>query len=421
MFINTLPFGSHTIELKLDEHYPAEVINPRDVSGLDNPLDAVKDAVAHPITLLAQARFVTARTAAIAVNDKTRPVPNDILLLPLLAWLESIGLKAEAIQLIIATGTHVPMTADEFPRVLPEEILHKYPVISHDCDDEANLSYLGDTSRGTPVWVNRKYYESDIKIVVGNIEPHHFMGFSGGVKSASIGVAGRLTINRNHAMLVDPMAEVGEYDRNPMRQDIEEIGRRMGVHLALNAILNNDRQIVKVLFGSPLDVMREGISLSRQISQVVVAQPYDLVIASAGGYPKDINLYQAQKAITHGSRLVRDGGVVILAAECPEGSGSASFEDFMNGIHGVEEVFARFKQRGFQVGPHKAFQIAKQAARISIILISSIPSEKVEHFMLIPAESMEAALLKAFAKLPPNPRIAILPHATTTIPQVQST
>lgn len=150
------------------------------------------------------------------------------------------------------------------------------------------------------------------------------------------------------------------------------------------------------------------------------ARRYDLVIASVGGAPKDINFYQSQKALTHASLFTRDGGVIILAAECPEGSGSQSYEDFMEGIHQVDEVFDKFRQLGFRVGPHKAFQVARDAARVDIILVSSIPAEKVKSLLMTPASNLQDAFDQARQRLGAGSddplRIALLPRATNTIP-----
>jgi nickel-dependent lactate racemase len=162
------------------------------------------------------------RTVGIAINDKTRPVPHKYLLPPILKKLKKSGISNENIRFFIATGTHLPMRIDEFSLVVPEEILAHYTVESHDCDDNSNLEFLGKTHAGTPVWVNREYFQTDLKVVVGNIEPHHFMGFSGGNKSASIGLTGRQTINQNHSFLMDDRSRLGAYIDNPMRHDVEE-------------------------------------------------------------------------------------------------------------------------------------------------------------------------------------------------------
>ena len=359
--------------------------------------------------------FETLRTVAIAVNDKTRPVPHQYILPPLLEWLHSHGVKREQIQFWIATGSHVPMKPEEFGQVIPQEICEYYAIRSHNIDDTTNLLELGQTSRGTPVIVNRKYYEADLKIVVGDIEPHHFAGFSGGYKTAAIGLAGRATINHNHAMLSDPNAWIAVYEQNPLRQDIEEIGQFIGVHLALNTILTIDKQVVSAVAGAPLDVMSVGIPVSRAVCGTRCDRRYPIVIASAGGSPKDINFYQAQKALTHASLFAQPKGTLILVAECIEGTGSASYEEFMKDLSSVEMVFDKFSKMEFRVGPHKAFQVARLLNQFSIILVSSIPALKVNQLLMSAAASVQDAYSMAMASYGTDD-VAILPHATTTIP-----
>jgi nickel-dependent lactate racemase len=264
--------------------------------------------------------------------------------------------------------------------------------------------------------VHRQFLAADLRIVVGNIEPHQFQGFSGGVKSAAIGLAGRETINHNHALMTEPLARLGRYDDNPARQDMEEIGRAIGVHLALNTILNSQKKIVHVLAGEPRVVMEVGIPLSRSVCQVAIVAPFDLVIASPGGHPKDINLYQSQKALAHASLVTRDGGAVILAAACPEGAGSRGYEAWMAGVRSHDEVFAKFEREGFRVGPHKAFQIARDAARVRTTLVSKMAPELVRRLLLTPAKSIDEALGRALPGLPTNPRVGIMPRASSTIP-----
>lgn len=412
----SLPYGKTKLSFTLPDSVQVDTLLPPKAIPPAPPETLIANALQNPAAE-AQVRVKGGRlTAAIAINDKTRPVPHQLLLPPLLKWLESLGILPEQIHFYIATGTHTPTPPEEFHRIAPEAIIQRYSIESHDCDCAENLTFLGDTQAGTPIYVNRKYYQAQLKIVVGNLEPHHFMGFSGGVKSASIGLCGRETINRNHAFLTHPNARAGIYEENPMRQDIEEIGERIGIDLALNTVMNVQKEIIAVLFDNPKAVMRAGIPLSLQATQVQLTEPYDLVIASVGGAPKDLNLYQSQKALTHASMVVRDGGMVILAAECGEGSGSASFEKFMEDVDTYQEAIAKFTREGFRVGPHKAFQIAQQAARSQIYLVSEMPKELTTRFLLHPAESLQSAVNLGIQQLPATARIAVMPYATNTLP-----
>ncbi|HEY9077136.1 MAG TPA: nickel-dependent lactate racemase [Anaerolineaceae bacterium] len=411
----SLPYGKTHLTFEIPSNLDADLIIPNKVSACPDGLEEVKRALIQPVGS-AVLSLNHVHSVVITVNDKTRPVPNHLILPPLLDLLSQAGIPDEHITLMIATGTHQPMRKDEFSQVLPQDIVDRYPIISHNCDNENNLKYLGITSSGTPVWVNRQFHAADLKIVTGSIEPHHFQGYSGGAKSASVGVCGRKTINHNHAMMLDGNARMGVYDSNPTRQDVEEIGDILGIHFALNVVMNTEKDIVEAFFGTPREVMKAGIPVAQKVYETPINGKYDLVIASAGGHPKDINLYQAQKGLTHASLLTRDGGVVILTAACPEGSGSESFEAFMEGLKSYQDVFDKFKNDGFKVGPHKAFQIARDANRVKVILLSDIPDPLVEKFLLFPAHDPQMALMHALDSLPPQPRIAIMPKATSTIP-----
>jgi nickel-dependent lactate racemase len=371
----------------------------------------------HPIKDWQWRPFKSTQAIGIAINDKTRPVPHQHLLPPLLMKLFDMGAAADKINFFVATGTHLPLGFEEFTKILPKELVDQYHIESHNCDEIGNMFYLGTTQRQTPVYVNKRFHDMEFKIVVGNIEPHHFAGFSGGMKTAAIGLTGRQTINANHAMLRDPRATIAEYEKNPLRQDVEEIGEKIGVDLAVNAVLNADKQIVKVFAGNPKEVMLAGIPVSRAVCQKAVSRCYDVVIASVGGHPKDINLYQSQKALTHASLLTKDGGTVILVAACPEGSGSRLYETFMEGVQTPDEVFLKFEQEGFSVGPHKAFQIARELKRIHVILVSQMPDKLVKKLLLTPEHNVLDALKQVSPALD-SVSIVVMPHATNTIPDL---
>jgi nickel-dependent lactate racemase len=270
------------------------------------------------------------------------------------------------------------------------------------------------------LFLNKIFASAEVKITLGNIEPHQFAGFSGGVKSAVIGLAGRQTINTHHALMLHPDSQLGEYDTNPARQDIEEMGRLVKIDLALNAILNDHKQIVRTIAGDPLDVMKVGVPLSRQLCQIAVSQPYDLVIASPGGHPKDINVYQSQKGFAHATMITRKGGTVILVAACPEGSGSLGYETWVQNVKSNEEVLRRFKEEGFRVGPHKAYQIARDATQVNLLWLSDMDEGLTKKLLLPRAENLNEAIAAVLKNLPGNARIAIMPIANATIPILHS-
>jgi nickel-dependent lactate racemase len=411
-----IPYGKSYLKANLPDDIGVDIIEPPVIPAAGNPLEVVHSALDNILGDFEWHEFTGSRSVAIAVNDKTRPVPHQHLLPPLLERLVSLGISDDIITFYIAVGTHPPMRPDEFHTILPKEILPRYSVVSHDSEDKDHLVFLGETSFGTTVWTHQDYHRSDFKIVVGNIEPHQFIGFSGGVKSAAIGLAGSETINHNHALMTHPAAQLGEYQTNPARQDVEEIGRKIGIHFALNAVLNQDKQIVRVLAGAPDAVMQTGVPISQQICQIGVPHKYQLVICSPGGHPKDINVYQAQKGLAHAVRIAQPGGTIILAAACPDGSGSQHYEDWMAGKSSYAEIIERFQSQAFQIGPHKAYQIARDASRFRMMFYSEMDEILMERLLLNPVQDFQTAVDIAVADLQPGERVAVLPYAASTIP-----
>ncbi len=411
-----LKYGNSYIDIPINCPITTEIIEPPVVASVSDPNAAVIKSLNNSIFFKQPKAISPAQTIGIAINDKTRPVPHDLLLPPLLSYLLSFGIRPNDITFFIASGTHSPMLEVEYSKVLPNNLSSKFRVISHDCDDLDSLEYLGNTQMGTPVYVNKHYFRSDIKIVVGNIEPHHFMGFSGGMKSAAIGLAGRETINQNHSHLVDNNSRIGSFSTNPCRSDVEEIGQLMGIDYALNVVLNLKREIVNSLWGDPSEVMSRGIELSRSICQVKVSQRFDCVIASAGGYPKDINLYQSQKALTNAAEITKDGGDIYLIAACVEGAGNSLFVKFLEGIATPREALEKFISTGFCVGPHKAFQIARIAARTNIHLISTMDDILAQKLLFDPISIND--LVDIANNIKSDHSLAIMPNAVITIPLV---
>ncbi len=415
----SLPYGFKNLTFNLPDNFQVDVLLPSSPKPIENPEQAILSALESPLGKASLLEFSGIESIGIAINDKTRPVPKQDVIAPLLNALKLLEVSEERITFFIGTGTHI-MTADELPRILSQEIIDRYPVVIHDCDTSAMID-LGETARGTPIKINAEYYNCDLKITVGNVEPHHFMGFSGGVKTAAIGLASRETITQNHAMLTHPKAKTGIFHVNPMRQDLEEIGRKMGIHFSLSTILDEEKNILKVYFGDPQIVMKRAIPGIRENFGAQVSEPYDLVIASPGGAPKDINLYQAEKGLTQAANITRKGGWVVLVAACPEGSGSKKYENYVTNAGSHEAIIQQFKEGFFEVGPHKAYQIAEEAIKKNIVLVSDIPPERVNSWKITPStpDLIEPLIKWISERLPEHARIAILPNATHTMTEVK--
>ncbi|MDY6872417.1 MAG: nickel-dependent lactate racemase [Chloroflexota bacterium] len=415
----TLPYGQTQLDIALPDTFQVDLIMPKALETPDDVNQIIQTALSNPIGSLAPMDFPRDATVGIAINDKTRPVAKPNPLLTLVTALAEWGFDPTRMRVFIGSGTHMPMSEEELHNLLPDKVIGNVDVILHDCDSSPLMS-LGKTDYGTPIKVNQAYVECDLKFVIGNIEPHHFMGFSGGVKTAAIGLAGRETINANHAMLTQPNTLAGRYSINPMRQDIEEIGRKMGIQFCLGTVLNENKEILRAYFGNPKMVMQKAIPDVRAMFATTLPAPYDLVIASPGGAPKDINLYQAQKGLTNAARIARDDAWVLLLAACPEGSGSQGYESFITQTGSHQAVVDKFKSGFFEVGPHKAFQIARDALRTRMILVSDIPPQSVTRWQLTPSQpdKLESLLNWLTEQLPTDARVAVLPAATRTMTEI---
>ncbi len=415
-----LPYGRDTVAFELPASFRAFEVAPAPRKAAADPRARVAEALDTLVGCITWEDFADLKSVAVAVNDKTRPVPHDVLLPPLLEKLHAVGFAAEHITFLIATGTHAPMESGEFPGILPAEVLERYRVESHDAYDSANLERVGTTSLGTPVWMNRHFLEADLRIVVGNIEPHQFMGYSGGVKSAVIGLAGFETVDYNHAFMSHESARLGNLEGNPTRDDVEEMGTMVRVDLALNAVLNRHKELVDAVAGRPGEVMRAGVEIARSIFEVDVPRSADAVIVSPGGHPKDINLYQAQKALAHAGLIAGKGAPIVLLAACPDGTGSEKYENWVRECTSNEEVLERFAREGFRVGPHKAFQIARDAAGRRVMLVSTMEPARVRRLLLEPMTSAQEAVDAMAASLPANAEVAVMPIANATVPRIRS-
>lgn len=250
------------------------------------------------------------------------------------------------------------------------------------------------------------------------IDAHQFMGFTAGVKGAVIGLGGRPTITGNHARLFCPGAELGRLEDNPARLDLEDIGRIIGVDMIVNVALNDKKQVVKAVAGHPIEAHRQGTEFAKGVFGVPM-KPADIVIASPGGFPKDINLYQAQKALTPASQIVKEGGTIILVAKCIEGTGEESFEQEMSLYKTPREVVESVASREFVIGPHKAYLWARTLAKARTIIVSDQISPSLAKTLMVEVVS---SLQEALDMALPNytfPIVAVLPNASSMIPIIK--
>jgi nickel-dependent lactate racemase len=403
----SLPYGKTQLEIDLTPD--VQVAAPKRQTS--NP---VAMALAAPIGSPRLNEIVRpGQSIAIITSDITRPCPTEVILPAVVDELTKAGVENNDICVVFALGAHRGHTPEEQARLLGPQMANQL----HCMDSNTGpMVKVGTTSRGTPIEACRQVVAADFRIALGNIEPHYFAGYSGGAKALVPGVCSKATIQRNHAMMVEPNARTGLLEDNPVRQDLEEGAALIGLDFILNVIVDNQHNIMAAAAGHPIQAHRWACRVFDFNSQICFDQPADLVIVGAGGYPKDINLYQAQKALENAAAVVRPGGTILWLAECPEGLGNATFQEWMVDTP-PDEILARI-QRDFVLGGHKAAAIARVLKHARVNLVSTLSPDVVRACGLWPYGDLQQAFQEALRGLGPDPMVVVLPEGGAVIPVV---
>jgi nickel-dependent lactate racemase len=331
----------------LDVEFPDDrttVIQPSHRAGLADERAAIVHALDNPIGAPALRQWLRpGAQVCILFTDITRATPNHRILPWLLAYLEAHGVGRDQITLLNQLGTHRPNTREELERMLTPEVVANYRVINHEPENHDACVAFGTTRGGVPALINRHCAEADVRIVTGFIEPHFFAGFSGGPKGIMPGVAHVETVMSNHGAqnIGDPRATFGVCEGNPLWEELRDIALRVGPSFLLNVTLNDDRAITGVFAGDLVAAHRAGRDFVRTAAMQRVDQAFDVVVTTNSGYPLDQNLYQGVKGMSAGARIIRDGGTLVLAAECREGVPAGSpLDKLLREASSPEEILA---------------------------------------------------------------------------------
>lgn len=415
-----LAYGEGWLPVDLPDE-ATTVIRPKHAPGLPDEKAAVLEALRRPIGAPPLRESVRAgQRICIVFTDLTRATPNERIIPWLLEELEQAGVSAGQITLLNSTGTHRPNTREELEKLLTPAVVAKYRVVNHDCRDASMLVEVGRTRSGAPALLNRLLVEADVRIITGFIEPHFFAGFSGGPKGIMPGCAGLETVMSNHgaANIGDPNATFGVTEGNPLWEEIRDIALRAGPSFLLNVTLNEHRQITGVFAGDLIEAHKVGIEHERQAAMQPVAEPFDIVVTTNSGYPLDLNLYQGVKGMSAGARILKDGGLLILACECREGVPAGSpLDRFYKEVSSPEEILALLAQPGFQRPEQWQAHIQALIQRKArVLLYSSLDDDTVRACFLEPCHDIAAAVREELARRGSRARVAVLPEGPLTIP-----
>jgi len=419
-----LPYGKNGLDVVLPDY--ADVFLPAATPPLADPVAAVREALVTPVNSRPLRELLRpSDTAALVISDITRPVPNRVIIPPVLETLANAGVPRERTKIIVSTGMHRPSTKDEIESMLGAEIAGAYPIINHVARDESTLAFLETTNRGTEVWLNRDYLSADVKVLTGFIEPHIFAGFSGGGKAVLPGLAGAKTILHNHSyeMLAHPQSKWCVAKGNPIFEESRKVALATRPAFLLNVTQNERQEITGVFAGEMSAAHDAGIAQAARQALTPIPHLYDIAVVTNMGWAADLNLYQSMKGMSVGGEAVKPGGAVVLAAECAEGIGNDDFTNILFSGPSFEALMEKISAPGFAADEQWGVQcMGLVAAKADIWVKSLMSRDLTERAHMRYCEDVGetvATLAEDFRRRTgENPSIGVFPFGQLTIPQL---
>ncbi len=419
----SLPYGKGFRQIALPDHIEPVVLEPASLPLPPSDEDAVRQALSAPIGTPPLTQILTQDAPTLIVlPDKTRNARTDVVLPLLIEEIRRAGVQDKNIRFLFANGSHARMKSAEKRRILGEEFFARFQSFEHDCHTSSCVQ-IGTSRRGIPVKINQQVLDSTYVLIVGTVVHHYFAGYGGGPKMIVPGVAGCDTISQNHRMAVlseesvlHPECRPGNVAGNPVYEDIEEAFRMAPVHFSVQVVLNHNHAIQAAFAGDTLLAHMEGRKIIEQMNRVPIPKKYDCVIASAGGFPKDLNLIQAHKAIYNAFQAVRPGGCLIVLAECPDGIGSSTFLQWFNypDLASMKKaVMANYLLNG-----NTALSLKEKLDTVEIFWISRLPREISWKIGLHATDSFEEAWSEARKRFKIS-SVAVLPYGDVILPHLE--
>ena len=418
-----LEYGRSGLDVDLPDRNVVKCLGYRAQEPLAEPAAAIRDALAHPIGTPPLAELAQGRTSAcVVVSDVTRPVPNAVLLPPILDTLQASGIPRERILILVATGLHRPNLGDELAEMVGREIVEGYRIENHHGQNRDEHAHLGESPRGVPIWIDRRYVDADLKITTGLVEPHFMAGFSGGRKLVCPGLAALETIRAWHSpkFLEHPNAQNGVLDGNPVHEENTWIARRAGCDFIVNTVIDERRQILSVVAGHMEAAFLEGVGFVRKLVSDTVPEPVDVVVTSSAGYPLDTTYYQSVKGMVAALEVVKPGGTIILAASMSEGIGSAEFQRLFDENATLDAFMDRILHTDyFVMDQWQLEELAKVRRKAKVkVVTDGLPPETLKRLFVEPAPSVEAAVADSLAEYGPEASIAVIPKGPYVLAEV---
>lgn len=418
-------YGKGEIKVNVPDENLVDVLQMKDAPPITNPLKEIEKKLEDPIESKPLSELAEGEdSACIVISDITRPVPNKLILPPILDILEKQGIEREKIVILIATGIHRPNQGDELIELVGKEIVDKYKIVNHFSRRIETHSFLGKTSKGTPVYLNKTYLEADLKILTGLIEPHLMAGYSGGRKSICPGISSIETMKVMHGPVILEAREAhpGILEGNPFHQEATEIAQMAGVDFIANVVINDKRQVIGFFAGDLVEAHLAGRRLVEKHFKISIREPVDIVLISSAGYPLDATYYQAIKGAVAAIDIVKQNGTIILAAECSEGIGSPEFTELVLGTRDLDEfVEGLYKPESFVIDQWQLEEMAKVERKAQVYFYSTgIPEEQLKQMSVKPLENIDEGIRLAMEKHGKKAKIVVVPEGPYVLPVVES-
>ncbi len=418
-----LEYGRTGLVVDLPDKHLVRSLAYKNAPAVPDAAGAIRAAIERPIGTPPLADVARGRRdACVVICDITRPVPNKLILPQILGTLERSGIPRERITILVATGLHRPNVGDELIEMVGREIADNYRIENHHGKELAEHTYLGQSPRGVPIWIDSRYTAADLKITTGLIEPHLMAGFSGGRKVICPGIAALETVKVWHGpqFLEDPRADCGILEGNPVHEENTWIAQRAGCDFIVNVVIDAERRLLKVVAGDMIQAFEEGVRFVRGVVADRVPQEVDVVVTSSAGYPLDTTFYQAVKGLTGALPIVKQGGTIILAASLSEGIGSPEFQRLFDENPSLEVFVERILGKDyFVMDQWQLEELAKVRRKAKVKIVSGgLTAETLNRLFVEAAPSVEQAVADSLNEYGPQATLAVIPKGPYVLAEV---
>ena len=418
-----LEYGRTGLTADLPDQHLVRTLKYKDAQPLADPRGDLARVLGRPNGTPPLAEIARGKkNACIVICDITRPVPNEMILRPMLDVLERAGIPRDQVTILVATGLHRPSKPEEIIEMVGEQIARDYTIVDHHGQALDEHTYLGQSPRGVPIWIDSRYVNADLKITTGLIEPHLMAGFSGGRKLICPGIAALETIKVWHGpdFLEHPRADCGILDGNPVHEENTWIGRKTGCDFIVNVVIDAERRPLKWVAGDMEEAFLEGVAFVRGVVRDTVPEPVDIVVTSCAGYPLDTTFYQAVKGLTGALPIVKQGGTIIMCASLSEGIGSPQFVQLFRENSSLESFVQRILGKDyFVMDQWQLEELAKVCRKAKVKIVSNgLPAETLNKLFVEAAASIEQAVADSLVEYGPQAKLAVIPKGPYVLAQV---